>query len=95
MRTWAPLPWAPPSLGPKALPSPGLYPPLGSALTWAPRPCPPLGSTLPWAPPSPEPVLIQEVDDVTAVIDGVHVLAQQVLLPLPVLGGLQTLCRDS
>lgn len=45
--------------------------------------------------PSPEPVLIQEVNDVTAVIHGVHILTQQLLFPLAVLEGLQTLCGDS
>ena len=72
--------------------SPGLRPPLGSALPWAPpSPAPHLAP--PSLAPSPEPVLIQEVDNVAAVIHRGHVLVQQILLPLPVLGGLQTLCR--
>lgn len=67
-------------------PSPG--PPTPGTPPGTPSPGPP------WAL-SPKPVLIQEVDDVAAVVDRVHVLVQQILLPLPVLGGLQTLCGDS
>lgn len=36
-------------------------------------------------PAPPEPVLVQEVDDVAAVVYGSHVLVEQILLPLPVL----------
>lgn len=76
-----------------SLPSGGKV--LGIERLARPLPCP-----LPWSfacpcPPSPESVLVQDVHDVAPVVHSAHILAQQLLLPSPVLGGLQTLCGHS